>query len=174
MPVKKSKGKANGSDRNYALCEVKFRRDGVVMKFEPKKATKTRDGFNEYVRDRKAAGRFTGVKVVKLPNGEIKDHVREVSRRLPTKLAYCLEANSSWKFVQPGFEPGNPAHQNRFSSATISANGKVVEVTFQPEGVVKNYPYNLWLEAEVIGQGGKRAPTVTVIVDPVVRSSIVP
>src|SRR5262245_38207441 len=103
MPSKKSKAKPNGSDRKYALCEVKFRRDGIVMKFDPKKATTTRDGFNDFISDRKKAGKFHGLSV-RIQNGKIKDHVRNVSRNLPTKLAFCLEANSTWKFIQPGFE----------------------------------------------------------------------
>jgi hypothetical protein len=175
MPVK-SKRKKVLANANYALCELKFRGEGVVMKFDPVKKTTTKDGFDEFIRDRKSKkkGQLAGAKVARLPNGQIKDHVRDVSKSLPTKLAYCLETNSSWKFVPPGFEAGNPQHKGRFSGATISANGKVVEVTFEPERVVKNYPYNLWLEADVVGMGGKKAPTVTVIVDPVVRSSIVP
>lgn len=169
------------STTDYLTCEVKFDPQGVILDFQPGPGKKdTEQAYELKVSQLRpaSAGQASGQAPI-LQNGTFKrqDHVRTVSRDRPTKMAFLLDPLSTWRFTQKGFGPKSIAHQARFASITVAPSGKVVEVMFMPEGQDKEYAYELWLQADVINpQGGPPGdpPSVTIIVDPIVKGSSVP
>jgi hypothetical protein len=183
MAVKKKSTAASAtSEMNYVTCNVGFLPAGVQMTFAPAgngaaTASLSKANYDNFVKLAKnLAPPAGGGGGSALPSGKLLGHKHSVSRNTPTKFAFCLQGNTSWGFVNGGFVGTNAAAKAVFSKSKVSRNKKLVEVTFTPKRKVENYPYDLWLQAKVVGPGGHTAdgPSVTVIIDPVIRSGTLP
>lgn len=169
------------SATDYLTCEVKFNAQGVVLDFQPGPGLKdTEQAYELKVANLRPTmpGQASGQPPT-LQNGTFKrrDHVRPVSMDRPTRMAFLLDPLSTWRFTEKGFAPKSTAHQPFFQSVAVSPSGKVVEVTFTPEGQAKEYGYELWLQADVVNpQSGPadERPSVTIIVDPIVKGQGIP
>jgi hypothetical protein len=174
------------SDTGYLTCIVDFNPAGVVLKFEPEvkpnaKRHHTKQEYEAIVGPLRpvAPGQASGA-APQLPNGTFKrrEHVREVAKNKPTKMAFLVDPLSSWRFTNKGFAPKAAAAQALFSPIVVAPSGKVVEVTFTPNSSSDaEYFYELWLEANVVDQQGVAvadASSVTIIIDPVVKSTTIP
>jgi hypothetical protein len=169
------------SATDYLTCEVQFNAQGVILDFQPEPGNKhTEQAYESKVANLRpaSAGQASG-QVPSLVNGTFKrkDHVRGVSKDRPTRMAFLLDPLSTWRFTAKGFAPKIAIHQARFQSVTVAPSGKVVEVTFTPEGQDDEYAYELWLQADVLTPQGSPPgdrPSVTIIVDPIVKGTSIP
>ena len=180
MAIKK---KSAASAMDFVTCNVAFTNNGVQMTFNPPNGSNgvtqslSQTNYNSFVRLAKelappaAAGNST------LPSGKLVGHQHDVSKTRKTKFAFCLNGNTTWQFVDGGFRGSTAAARRRFSRTSVSSNGKLVEVTFTPvKKKVEKYPYDLWLKAKVLtpGVSAAKSPSVTVIIDPVIRNGSLP
>jgi hypothetical protein len=164
---------------DYIVCKVRFTTEGVMLDFKPrykKKGDKHHHDKKAYealiaTRRPASAGAAAGAKA-KVTNGKFnrKQHKCLVSKDRPTRFAFYVDTRTTWRFVKKGIDGKTLADKARFSGQTVSPSGKVVEATFNPEKKTKNYGYELWLQADVVGPGetGDNRPSVTIIVDPIV------
>jgi hypothetical protein len=177
--------KGNTSTDYFLTCIVDFNPMGVVLKFEPevKPNQKRHHTAQEYegIVDpiRKAAPGQAGAVAPELPNGTFKrkEHIREVAKDRPTKIAFIVDPLSTWRFTDKGFALKAAAAQSLFSPIAVANSGKVVEVTFTPNNTADEFSYELWLQADVVDQQGVALPegsSVTIIVDPIIKSGTVP
>jgi hypothetical protein len=179
MAVKKK----STSAMDFVTCTVAFTKSGVKMTFDPQQdgnavVTKslTKANYDKFVKLAKKLGKPLGAGGGAIRSGALLSHTQKVSKSRKTKFAFRLQGATSWGFVNEGFRPSTAAAARRFSGTKVSPNQKLVEVTFTPQKIVKNYPYDLWLEAKVTAPGTppKDRASVTVIVDPVIRPGTVP
>lgn len=165
---------------DYVACRVQLTAQGVKLEFDPPylqsgdKHHYSKQGYEGLVAGKRGANPApAGGQPSSVPNGRFDrdQHKHTLSYDRPTRLAFYLDAGTTWRFVGKGVQGKSAADKKRFTGQTISVNGRVAEVTFKAPKKKKNYGYELWLQADVVGVNqanqGER-PSVTVIIDPIV------